>query len=516
MHRRCIVMLLSIVFSSIAFSQTIRFTSAFESGSLDKTELIDSVWLKCSSRDSILNLSYNIFSRFDPYNPVDTSLKPSARWYYFRMEGVKGKNIYLNINNSEAIRPFYSYDNLNFHRFLPEENFKKNQINKIFEKDTVYIAHFIPYTLSRLDKKLNSWAINPFAKRDTIGLSTQGRPIEMITLTDSSVNSSSKKKVWIHGRAHPSEQPCSWHLEALIDRLLSGSPHSEALLRNVIFYIVPIINPDGVFGGYSRSSSTGVNIEINWDRPDSMTMPEIKVLKNKLEEITGEAPLDLLLNMHSQIANSATYWIHTDTSTNPKSYREQLLLSNLTAFDNPYYSSKDQLFSDVAPRYAEGWIWNRFKDSTVAITFETPYTYYNEEIDGEWVSPENLSDFAQNTLYAIGDYLEVSSYDRIIADVIPSKGKWSIISDNSMVYFGDSMYRAKSRKAKVKIALKDATEGTYKLYNWMPGPAEKVSRKGSNMWKETGVLTIRNGGSRIIRLKSKDLGNISDKILLVK
>ncbi|GAB1373129.1 hypothetical protein MASR1M46_00090 [Bacteroidales bacterium] len=66
--------------------------------------------------------------------------------------------VHLAVKNSEAIRPFYSYDGENFVRFSQGENPEKGLIVKKFQKDTVYISHFIPYTWSRHKSKLDEWS----------------------------------------------------------------------------------------------------------------------------------------------------------------------------------------------------------------------------------------------------------------------------------------------------------------------------------------------------------------------
>jgi len=510
------LLLLSILSSGFLFSQ-VRFSSTFESGSLGEVRRIDSTWTRISDIDSILTLSYNLSSRFDPLNPVDTALKPSARWYYFRIDGVKGKQIFLNIQNSETIRPFYSYDGINFRRFDEGENLNSRQINKIFTQDTVFISHFIPYTYTRLTNKIEQWRKCEYVDYSEIGKSHLGESIPMLTITDSRVSDQNKKRIWIHGRAHPSEQPCSWHLEAMIDELTSGSEYSKSLLSHSIFYIVPMINPDGVTGGYSRSSSTGVNVEINWDREDSLTTPEIKVLKAILTELTTEKPFDLFLNMHSQIANSATYWIHTAESTSPVTYRNQLLLSNLTVNDNPFYSSRDQSFSDMAPRYPEGWMWKRFGDRTVAITFETPYTYFRENKDGDWVSVDNLARMGKSSLYAISDYLDISTSNRLLVNPkITNKRRWEKSSGNSEVFFEDFFHKAKSKRAKVIFYAPDVKQGEYKIYSWSVGPADKVSPDGKNCWSEVAEVRQKRDGKLRLRLKADSVGGVVDKFLLVK
>jgi len=510
------LLLLNVFCSSFLFSQ-VTFSSCFESGSLGEVKRIDSTWISISSKDSILSLSYDVFSRFDPLNPVDTSLAPSSRWYFFRMEGVKGKQIFLNINNSEVIRPFYSYDGVNYKRFEACENFSRGKLNKIFTQDTVYISHFIPYTYSRLVNKTDQWIKSGFATDREIGRSHMSVPIHMLTITDTSVSDQNKKRIWIHGRAHPSEQPCSWHLEAMINELVSGSEYSKSLLAQAVFYIVPLINPDGVIGGYSRSTSTGVNVEVNWDRADSLTTPEVKVLKKMITHLTTDKPFDLFLNMHSQIANSATYWIHTAESTSEITYKNQLLLSNLTINANPYYTSKDQSFSDMAPRYPEGWMWKRFGDNTVAITFETPYTFYKEDSNSEWVSVENLAKMAMNSLYAISDYLNISTSNRILANpTILNKRKWVTNTANNEVFFGEKYYKQTSARAKIKISIPHISKGQYKIFSWGVGPADKISPEGTNLWKEVGTLNHKKDGKVVWRAKADKIGGTANKILLVK
>ena len=499
------VLLPLLMCSGNLFSQ-ILFSTEFESGSLGSAKMIDSVWFSPKNGDSTLYISYQIDSRFDPLNPIDTTLRPSARWYYFRMVGVKDKMVHLNIKNSEAIRPFYSYNGENFTRFTSGENPEKGHLVKKFKQDTVYISHFIPYTWSRHNEKLGEWSQKSFVVREEIGQSSLGLPIEMITITDPQSNNVNKKRIWIHGRSHPSEQPASWHLEALTDFIISDKAEASDLRKNSIIYIVPFINPDGVYGGYSRSTSTGVNIEINWDRPDSLTMPEVKALKSTLERITAQNPLDLLLNMHSQIANSASYWIHTGESTTEKFLNDQLLLSSLTMDDRRFYREEDQQFSAVASRYAEGWIWDRFKERTLAITFETPYTYYKENPYGAWVSPDNLKELAEDTFYSIYDYLMIPGENRIIIEPEKLRGKgWQRGDKKARTYFGENYYVDYSGNGRAIFKLNYLNEGEYKVYNYK-----------SNRWVEMDSVVQRREGRFVYRVNSSTLGGEVDAILLVR
>lgn len=518
MLKRNITTLLFIILSSSFLFTQVKFDTNFESGSLGSYKLVDSATIPVRFMDSLTILNYNIYSRFDPKNPVDTTLTPSARWYYFRMTGVKNKLIYLNINNSEAIRPFFSYDNVNFERFTADENSRKNRMIKLFERDTVYICHYIPYTYSRIEAKVAEWSENRDVKTSVIGYSHDSLAMPMLRITDSQVKDKNKKIVWIHGRSHPSESPASWHLEALVNKILENNEYASDIRKHTIFYIVPFINPDGVYGGYSRSSSTGVNLEVNWDRPDSLTMPEVKVLKKTLDSVTSVKKIDLFLNMHSQIANSITYWIHTAKSTNDSFFASQLLLSNLTANNNTFYSSADQSFSDMAPRYAEGWMWNKFKDKTLAITFETPYTYFRDNIKGEWVSTANLDKLAQNSLNAISDWLELPLENRQVIKSIKSykSRDWEKVKSSKFVSFGDFYLVSGKSGAIIEFRTPKVSPGKYEVYKWNPGPAENITPDGTNNWEFNSEITQQRSGKLTVKLEAKSEGEKFNAILLKK
>ena len=473
-------------------AQEVTFSTDFDGGSLAGYQLTDSVWFKRTATDSVLMLSYDITSRFDPDNPIDVTLPPSGRWFYFRMDNVKGKQLYLNFVNTDPLRCVYSYDNENFVRLTPCEGVERNKVNVTFEQNTVYLAYYTPYTYSHLQKRLAEWVnrYKPeptdsvviaimsrmphkgFVWLDTIGYSTQNRPIQMLTITDSDRDSYGKKKIWIHGRIHPSESPASWHLDGFIDALLTLTPETTEMLQNAVFYIVPFINPDGVANGLSRSNANGVNMEINWGRPDDSTQLEVRVMKAKMQELAKDTAFDLFLNMHSQVANKASFWVHTAESTNGRFFQNEMRLAYLTcAHSSDYIARKDLDYSALASRYPEGWIWNSWGDKTMAITFETPYTYYQNKPDSEWVTTENLQEFGSQTLMAVSDYLNLCKYGRMIIDNDNAKlrGDWETVTSTGVIYYGNSCVKPKKKGSKITYK-KDILGGNnYKVYAWYSG-----------------------------------------------
>lgn len=516
MNKRFIISIILCLGLVTAVNAQVRFKTNFESGSIGDVTLTDSTAIITSGGDTLEHLSYRITTRKDPDNPADPGLSPSRRWFYFLMTGVKGKEIALDIDFNDSRRPLYSYDNIHFTRFAIEEVPLENKtITKIYDRDSVYIAYFTPYTQSYLQKRITGWIETGYTDTLHIGTSEHGREMPLLIITNPGPDKH-KKTVYIHGRVHPSETPGSWHLDRMIEILNSRTEYANDLRNNAVFYILPFTNPDGVWEGMSRSNGNGINIEVNWAGNEEITALEVKNIRRFLQKLTDNGkPVDLFLNMHSQIAPNITYWIHSAESTSGPYYRKLMLLANLTISGNPYFLKKDLSFSKIASRYLEGWFWDNFKGKTLAVTFETPYTYYGEKPDGEWVTVENLQKAAMYNIYALGDYLGLGRHDRVITDNPERSRKTVTRKDSGSIYFGTSYLVSKKAGAKIKFKGK-LPAGTYDVYKWQAGENLKISKDGENEWKKTGIFTQARDGRFKYIYTSPRAGEKIDALVFIK
>ena len=60
------------------------------------------------------------------------------------------------------------------------------------------------------------------------------------------------KVVFIMARVHPGETPASFVIQGLLDFLVSSHDIAASLREFVVFKIIPMLNPDGVFLGNQR------------------------------------------------------------------------------------------------------------------------------------------------------------------------------------------------------------------------------------------------------------------------
>jgi murein tripeptide amidase MpaA len=75
-----------------------------------------------------------------------------------------------------------------------------------------------------------------------------------LTITNPSllVKGKRKKVVIVTARVHPGETPSSYVCQGFIEFIISDHPIARLLRDNIVFYIVPMLNPDGVFLGNQR------------------------------------------------------------------------------------------------------------------------------------------------------------------------------------------------------------------------------------------------------------------------
>ena len=124
------------------------------------------------------------------------------------------------------------------------------------ENMEVCFAYSIPYTYSHLRQYLDTIQEHNYVKIDTLCDSFSGIELPLLTI-GKDIHKSGNVSILIVGRIHPGETNSSHMLEGFIKSLLDNSISTNRLLNTVTFYIVPMINPDGVIAGNYRTSFSG-------------------------------------------------------------------------------------------------------------------------------------------------------------------------------------------------------------------------------------------------------------------
>jgi hypothetical protein len=283
----------------IAFAVTVSFN--FEGGSLGRVERVSDAHFRCA-----------VAGETDQDNR-----NRQATWYYFRVDGARGRALTIDIVGWEgeynyrptrnAITgdtiPFYSEDQ---RQWQPVTSFEYDadalrlRLKLTPQSNQVWIAHVPPYTNQDLAALLKEFARHPHLKREVIGRTVQKRELLLLTVTDASVADAGKKVVWLMARQHSWEAFTSWAAEGALRYLLSDDAAARRIRRETVLKILPLNDPDGVARGGVRFNAHGYDLNRNWDVPDSPLMPEIAAQRRAvLKWADAGGRVDLFLTLHN-------------------------------------------------------------------------------------------------------------------------------------------------------------------------------------------------------------------------
>lgn len=366
-----------------------------------------------------LNSAFELYK--DEYNlfmTADTNTKGQTRWFHFSISNVKQNlTVRFNICNfhkpvqlfRKGMRPVYfsSQDNLTSQsswksvegdiEFFRNSNFS-DPVKKTFmytlsfshtfvnANDTVFFAFAVPYTYTRLLNFLGSLGHavsngkNIIYRQEELCKSVGGLSVPKLIITGAKgqgVDLFKRKGIMITGRVHPSETTGSWVMEGILKYLTS--PEATDLLNTYIFYIIPMLNPDGVICGNSRCGLMGVDLNRRWENPSILANPTIYATKDLIKSIQRKREILVYcdLHSHSKKFNSFIYGCNTAANGGFTSWTKTRLFPRVIAKRSSLFSYPDCRFIVKPDKQGTGRVvvWKEFS-ITNSFTLETSLMGY--------------------------------------------------------------------------------------------------------------------------------------------
>jgi len=126
-----------------------------------------------------------------------------------------------------------------------------------------------------------------------IGQSTEARDIPEFTFG----NKTSKKVILITGRNHPPEVTGHYALQAFVETLTANTTLAKEFRKKYLVYVVPLLNPDGVDGGFWRHNAGGIDLNRDWAE---FNQPESRAVRDfLLASIGDQKKLLFAIDFHS-------------------------------------------------------------------------------------------------------------------------------------------------------------------------------------------------------------------------
>src|SRR6185503_3214647 len=336
----------------------ITFHKNFEGGSLGNIETVGETEFRC-----------HVEGQHD-----ERGRNRQANWYYFRMDGVRGRDVTLTLTdfigeyndrpgscpmNADTI-PVFSYDNERWEHFpamVWDDKKKEATLKFRSDHDRIWIAHVPPYTHARLLKLLDELNRFPTARVEVIGKTVQQRDLHLVTVAN--FEKPGQRTVWLQARQHAWETGTSFVMEGALRFITSDDPQARALREKVVFKFTPMMDPDGCANGKVRFNANGYDVNRHWDEVDLWhkeglrRMPEIWYVKKAIFACMDSGrKIDLMLNLHN--TETAEYMASQADGDPTRKLMQQFhdALVAKTSFD----PSRPLSFTDV-PSNTTNWLW---------------------------------------------------------------------------------------------------------------------------------------------------------------
>ena len=305
------------------------FESRFESGNL-----------LCTFRTEEKN-------KYLLYLQNDTNTTGYTQWFFFRVSNAKkGRRVTFTIIN--LLRSVCLYKNglkimtysqtqsrkegIGWHRDCTNVKYyqnnlitynKKNNKKRYFfslsfdyefkyNYDVVYFANCLPSLYSGLYKEINHYEKDStksklFTKK-ILSKTLLGN--DLISINIGNENKNEKKSIILFARQHPGETIGTHTILGCLEFLLGDSDEAKILREIYNFQIIPILNPDGVVVGNSRTSLAGCDLNRRWFNPNEIIHPEIFNTKSLILNMSLNQNISFIIDFHGHfsIYNSLFYY----------------------------------------------------------------------------------------------------------------------------------------------------------------------------------------------------------------
>ena len=112
---------------------------------------------------------------------------------------------------------------------------------------------------------------------------------------------------------------------------------AKELRKRVTFYIIPMINPDGVLLGNSRSGASGRDLNRMFIQSDGYLFPEIFHLKLFSSKMSKRSPFLIYYDFHGHSRKKNTFFYGPAYSlTHPNYYKCRVLAKLIEKVNNSF------------------------------------------------------------------------------------------------------------------------------------------------------------------------------------
>ncbi|CAD8173931.1 unnamed protein product [Paramecium pentaurelia] len=372
-------------------------------------------------------------NEYDLMMQNDTNSKGNTQWFYFSVENtLKNCVVTFNIinfikcdslfnmgqrpvvfstkcNRSKGIGWVKAGHNIIYFRnkFKRENSSLKTYYTLSFSykfeysNDKVYFAQCYPYTHSQLNNFIErSIRPNKFAEVKELCKTISKLSCPLITIGNG------KKAILLMARQHPGETPGSYTIEGAIEFLISNCMEAEVLRNHFTFYIIPMINPDGVVFGNYRCNLYGTDLNRIWICPHKELHDSVWHVRELIRQINQIAELSLIIDFHGHSKKFNSFYYANSLCD------EQKLLPLISCNLSKMMNLRDCSFSIHE---------SKKKTARVALQSEVKNGFtYTLEISFHAFRQQAYQDFTESSYKQLGEDVSLSIFKLFESQMVKS------------------------------------------------------------------------------------------------
>ncbi|CAC5420170.1 AGBL4 [Mytilus coruscus] len=380
------------------------FDACFECGNLGRV-------------DYITEYEYDLFIRPDTCNPR------FRVWFNFTVENVKAdQRAIFNIVNFSKTKSLY--------REGMSPLVKSTSRPKWVRIPAKHVYYYrCPSALQMMCYKCLVFS------GELLCLTVQQRRLDMITITnpDNLDPEETKRVVYVTARVHPGETPASYVCQGVIDFLISNHPIAKVLREHIVFKIVPMLNPDGVYLGNYRCSLMGFDLNRHWLEPSPWAHPTLYATKNNLMELdrNDKCVLDFYIDLHAH-STLMNGFMYGNTYEDMERYERQSVFPKLLCANAEDFSLNNTNFNRDAVKAGTGrrTLGGCLDDNSHCYTLEVSFFSYQTSSSSTAMpyTEEGYMKLGRNLARTFLDYYKMTGLisAKPSSSIVPKPGRYNI------------------------------------------------------------------------------------------
>lgn len=335
-------------------------------------------------------------------------------WFYwaFRVQGAAGKTLNFKFDPKHVgvAGPGVSLDGGLSWKWLGAEAVENGAFKYTFPQDAAEVRFSVgmPYQQSNLTRFLEKYQGNSLLQVGTLTTSVRGREVPLLK-----IGQPGKPARWainINARHHSCEMMGSYVVEGLIETILAENETGKWLQENADFFIVPLVDFDGVEDG--DQGKNRAPHDHNRDYGDSPIYPEVSAIKEQMPAWANNRPL-VAIDLHNPALRSEIHEVihflvpkenemearlNAFTSTLGRESQGPIMCNQ--PFVMKFGSFYNKLDAPVPVNFA-GWV-RTLPNTYLGYTLEVPYA----NAGGSEVNAESAKEFGVDLAYALKVWLK--------------------------------------------------------------------------------------------------------------